>query len=413
MSNARVSIGIAENKWFKMKKVSGISHVISSDGQHADLELGQMRFGERRDVLVEVEMKSAREVYRTQSRQFNDGDQALLGLEPNNQVETGTDAFFRNQLGVETNVTMLGDTDAFTRFYESQFDDMNDDITLFEVNVSYRDPQAGKNVAKLPRPAVLMVTVTPSLVDSTSVMTANEPSIVKRRVELLTSESLSRVLLLVSRRLDRQGLRLMNETRRIVTTLMTNLFQIEPTMEQSEFIGRRAFGLMERLMRRGQMKATAENVDVFVMLAGCLQVLQRMIEGLEEIERGLSEVSRHLEAQYPVQQQANNLALRAQEEMRNQVYLRFETGMKNFAAEQSGILRDQKAWLIHSVDSTVQQQQSRAALFPSTPTSSLNQQAQLSKSDDNQLSIIEEIYFRSDYSIWMKNMMEHWMPERY
>ncbi|KAA1123911.1 hypothetical protein PGTUg99_029422 [Puccinia graminis f. sp. tritici] len=423
MSNARVSIGIAENKWFKMKKVSGISHVISSDGQHADLELGQMRFGERRDVLVEVEMKSAREVYRTQSRQFNDGDQALLGLEHNNQVETGTDAFFRNQLGVETNVTMLGDTDAFTRFYESQFDDMNDDITLFEVNVSYRDPQAGKNVAKLPRPAVLMVTVTPSLVDSTGALTANEPSIVKRRVELLTSDSLSRVLLLVSRRMDRQGLRLMNETRRIVTTLMTNLFQIEPTMEQSEFIGRRAFGLMERLMRRGQMKATAENVDVFVMLAGCLQVLQRMIEGLEEIERGLSEVSRHLEAQYPVQQhqQANNHALRAQEEMRNQVYLRFETGMKNFAAEQSGILRDQKAWLIHSVDSTVQQQQqqqSRSAFIPSTPTSSQNHQLQLhqsqpSKADDNQLSIIEEIYFRSDYSIWMKNMMEHWMPERY
>jgi hypothetical protein len=170
------------------------------------------------------------------------------------------------------------------------------------------------------------------------------------------------------------------------------------------------------------MKATAENVGVFVMLAGCLQVLQGMIKGVEEIKCGLSEVSQHLEAHHPVQQQqANDHALGAQEEMRNQVYLRFETGMKNFAAKQSGILRDQEAWLIHSVDSTVQkhqQHQSRSVFIPSTSTSFQNHQlqlckSQLSKLDNNQLSIIEEIYFRSDYSIWMKNMMEHWIPERY
>ncbi|KAI7936050.1 hypothetical protein MJO29_015353 [Puccinia striiformis f. sp. tritici] len=429
MSNARVSINVSENKWFKVKKISGISHLISSDGQHADLELGQMRFGERRDVLVEVEMKSAREVYRTQNRQSNDGDQALLGLEHNNQVETGTDAFFRSQLGVDMNVGMLGDMDAFSRFYESQFDDMNDDIPLFEVNVSYRDPQASKTVTKLPRPSVLMVTVTPSMVEPTGVWTANEPSIVKRRVELLTSDSLSRVLLLVSRRMDQQGLRLMNETRRIVSTLMSNLFQIESTADQTEFIGRRAFGMMERLLKGGQMKPTAENIDVFVMLAGCLQVLQRMIEGLEEIERGLEEVSRQIETQYPGQLSNNtipNHALRSQEEMRNQVYLRFETGMKNFAAEQSGILRDQKAWLIHSIDSTAPPQ---PTIHASPPSSSSNQHSFLHhqqqqllklqqlqhqpKLDENNLSIIEEVYFRSDYSIWMKNMMEHWMPERY
>ncbi|KAI9617330.1 hypothetical protein H4Q26_013201 [Puccinia striiformis f. sp. tritici PST-130] len=165
------------------------------------------------------------------------------------------------------------------------------------------------------------------------------------------------------------------------------------------------------------------------MLAGCLQVLQRMIEGLEEIERGLEEVSRQIETQYPGQLSNNtipNHALRSQEEMRNQVYLRFETGMKNFAAEQSGILRDQKAWLIHSIDSTAPPQ---PTIHASPPSSSSNQHSFLHhqqqqllklqqlqhqpKLDENNLSIIEEVYFRSDYSIWMKNMMEHWMPERY
>jgi hypothetical protein len=189
-------------------------------------------------------MKSAREVYQTQSQQINVGDQSLLGCKHNNQVEICTDAFFRNQLGVVTNVTMLGDMDAFTCFYESQFNDMKDDITLLKVKVSYWDPQAGKNVAKLPRPAVLMVTVTPSLVDSTGALTANDPSIIKRQVELLKLDSLSQVLSLVSRWRDRQCLWLMNKTRRIVMTLITNLFQIEPTVEKSEFIRRRAFGLM-------------------------------------------------------------------------------------------------------------------------------------------------------------------------
>ncbi|PLW35553.1 hypothetical protein PCANC_22814 [Puccinia coronata f. sp. avenae] len=45
-------------------------------------------------------------------------------------------------------------------------DDMNDDIPLVEVNISYCDTQAGKKVTKLPQAAVLMVTVTPTLIDS-------------------------------------------------------------------------------------------------------------------------------------------------------------------------------------------------------------------------------------------------------
>ncbi|OAV93546.1 hypothetical protein PTTG_00862 [Puccinia triticina 1-1 BBBD Race 1] len=132
MSNARVSIGIAEKKWFKMKKISGLSHVISSDGQHADLELGQLRFGERRDMLVEVEMRSAREVYRTQSRRSYDGDQALM--ESTHAEKTGTDAFFRSQMGGEADLGgMMGKTDAFTRFYEAQVEEMNDHMILLEV----------------------------------------------------------------------------------------------------------------------------------------------------------------------------------------------------------------------------------------------------------------------------------------
>ncbi|WAR54092.1 hypothetical protein PtB15_3B602 [Puccinia triticina] len=134
MSNARVSIGIAEKKWFKMKKISGLSHVISSDGQHADLELGQLRFGERRDMLVEVEMRSAREVYRTQSRRSYDGDQALM--ESTHAEKTGTDAFFRSQMGGEADLGgMMGKTDAFTRFYEAQVEEMNDHMILLEVTL--------------------------------------------------------------------------------------------------------------------------------------------------------------------------------------------------------------------------------------------------------------------------------------
>ncbi|WAQ81315.1 hypothetical protein PtA15_1A655 [Puccinia triticina] len=116
-----------------MKKTSGISHVISSDGQHADLELGQLCFGERQDVLVEVEISSAREVYRTQSQWSYNGDQDLM--ESTLVEKTGTDAFFWSQMGGEADLGgMMSETDAFTRFYEAQFEEMNNDMILLEVN---------------------------------------------------------------------------------------------------------------------------------------------------------------------------------------------------------------------------------------------------------------------------------------
>ncbi|WAR63986.1 hypothetical protein PtB15_16B145 [Puccinia triticina] len=358
MSNARVSIGIAEPKWFKMKKVSGITHVISSDGQHADLELGQLRFGERRDVLVEVEMRSAREVYRTQSRRSRDGDQALLGLTGPAPIETGTDAFFRSQLGGDAHLGMMGEMDAFTRFYEAQFDDMNDDMGLLEVNVTYRDVQAGKN--------------------------------------LLTSDSLSRVLLLVSRRMDGQGLRLMHESRRIVATLLTNLFHLDPGSTEA-VVGRRALALLDGSVRQA---LAPDHAETFVVLAGCLQVLQRMIEGLDELRRGLSELV------HP------SPGGRAHEEgLRAQLYARFEAGMRNFAAEQAGILRDQKAWLVHPASAPL-----LPSSVPGTPGASQPSFGPLSPSrplPDAHTSVLEETYFRADFAVWMRNMMEHWMPERY
>lgn len=405
MSNTRVSLSISENKWFKIKKVSGVSHVVSSDGQHADLQVGQLRFGERRDLLVEVEMRSAKEVFTSQENLAVDN--VMSDLEYGQRVETGTDAFFRSQVGDGINAGILGDTDAFTTFYECQFDSMNDDVPLFEVNVSYRDPQAGKNVARLPRPVVLMVAVTPSMVDSMTPPILNEPSIVKRRVELLTSDSLSRVLLLVSRRMDNQALRLMNETCRIVSTLIFNLFQIDSSRDLSDFIGPKSFGMVDLLMRSGKMKRTSEHVSVFVMLAGCLQVMKRVVEALEEIRNTLQECD-HLTA---LQQHGNGHLKNSQlstdghtQEIINQVRLKFESGMKNFIAEQSGILRDQRTWLIHSEHSNGQS-------FTNTSDHTNTHIAFPVK--DSMVSIIEDMYFRSDYSIWMKNMIENWTPERF
>lgn len=317
-----MQISVPEHRFFKMKKVAGIlSFVLSSDGRHADIELGELRYGERRDILIEMEMTPIG---------FSANEDELES--ESKQVFTGTDAFFmRNVEGLKE--LGLGE-DGVVDFYEAEFDQLCDDVPLLEVDASYRDPIAGKTVSRLLRPVLLTVTLTPSrpMAPSHGPNAANTAGIVRRRIELLTSDSLTRALLLVSRRMERQAARLLEETQRVVSTLMGNMAS---ETEQP----RRARGQSLGSMRsQARSVRTSQHVLAMDVLAGCFEDIEAMLNAIEEIVRS-GGGSTEDESGWDPEVDSDRTYHR-----QSMAYHQFEVIERNQAAQQAVVLRDQRAW---------------------------------------------------------------------
>ncbi|KAG0141774.1 hypothetical protein CROQUDRAFT_663346 [Cronartium quercuum f. sp. fusiforme G11] len=313
-TNANLQLSVPEHRWFKIKKLSGVlSFVLSSDGQHADIELGELRYGERRDILVEMEMSGSGP---GSDRAMDELSRSVGGRIEGNQVFTGTDAFFiQNGAGLKE----LGVGGAVD-FYQAEFEQLSEDVPLLEVDASYRDPIAGKSVRRLVRPVLLSVTIGPT--GPGRLGAGGEPGIVRRRIELLTSDSLTRALLLISRRMDRQAARLLDETRRIVSTVLRNMSGEEKSRGGS-------LGGIGRPTRNAQEQAFAKDV-----LMGCLADLETLLVGVEDLVRVLGE---GLEG-------VADVDVRRADQRTAAAYQHFEALERNLGAQQAVVLRDQRAW---------------------------------------------------------------------
>lgn len=296
-TNAKLQISVPEHRWFKMKKVTGVTtFVLSANGQHADIDLGEMRYGERREILVEVEMRDAAAGF----------DSSSEGGGPNSRGLTGTDAFFMNSVGGLKEIGRDGGLEQ--DFYQAEFDQLSDDVPLLEVDASYRDPIAGKTVSRLVRPVLLSITITPPQpLANHRVSTGNEPSIVRRRIELLTSDSLTRALVLVARRMERQASRLLEETRHIVHTLLGNLHNGSERPRVGSLKGKKA--IEQSTMRE--------------VLTGCLEDIETVLVVIEDLVRIIEDDD----------EDETNLA-------RHQ----FDSNERNLAAQQAIVLKNQSAW---------------------------------------------------------------------
>lgn len=274
-TNVKLHIGVPESRWVRIRKVAGATHaIVSSEGKDVDINIGELRFGERKDLLVEVEMSLA-----------GYGEPRGRRHEHSSSVSTATDAFFLNKVGLDP--LALEDYNNAS-FYEDEYDGLPDEIPLFEVNAAYRDPAASKNISRLNHsPCLLTISVVPAAPSpARKPPAATSPDIVRRRMELLTSDMLSRALLLMTRRNDAQAERLLRETARIIATIAGSLGQAQGAR------GRSIAGV--EVGARATLQACAE--DVQAVLEGCLQ--------------------------------------------RDQ----FDSHIRNLAAQQAVVLRDQKAW---------------------------------------------------------------------
>ncbi|KAK4050507.1 hypothetical protein OIO90_005090 [Microbotryomycetes sp. JL221] len=247
-TKTQLHISIPEKRWFRVRKVSGCpSAIVSSEGADVDVDLGEMRYGEKKELLIEVDMSFEPMSTRSRAGAGNDAmtSKGLFDTSPND-LTNATDAFFFQQTGI--NPSSLDDYSP-THLYEDCDDGMPDEVPVLQVNASFRDPVAGKTVSRLsPTPKLLTITVvSPHNQSSTQRKGSNagidamsrqvttnldqtsSPDIVRRRMELLSSDMLSRSLLLMTRHQDVHAKKLLDETERIIGTIQHTLRHNAPT----------------------------------------------------------------------------------------------------------------------------------------------------------------------------------------
>ncbi|TFK51889.1 hypothetical protein OE88DRAFT_1629238 [Heliocybe sulcata] len=277
LMNMKLHMKILDGHRFRIRKVSGgPTAILSSDGRDVDVEVGELRYGEKKEMLVELELDNTDAL----SKQLTHG---------HNRSMNATDAF-NARMGLESLV--IDDT---PNLVDGMMDRMIDEVPVFEVDGSFYDPQATKHVSRLAHPVLLTVTLLPpSGSRPRTPAGGSDPVIVRRRMELLASDMITRALVLVSRKNYPQAMKIMSETKRILHTVLQNVSQSLPPPSSSG-----------NTVRNRKEILTLVTVRT---LQAILQDMQLLHEALED-----------------------NVDL-------------FAHDQRNFGAQQAMILRDQKSW---------------------------------------------------------------------
>jgi len=277
----KLHIKIVDGQRFRIRKLSGgPSAILHSDGRDLDVEVGELRYGERKEMLVELELDNSDVV--SSSAQIRSGNSRPMNATDQFNQRMGFDAYT---------------IDDSPDLVEGVMDWMIDEVPVFEVDGSFYDPAAAKHVSRLAHPVLLTVTLLP--VSGTGPRTPatpnSDPVIVRRRMELLTSDMITRALVLISRKNQSQAQKILTETRRILHTVLENITQSLPLPPNSN-------------------GSVGRNRKEILQLAA-VRTLQAMMADLQALSEALDD---------------NPDA--------------FVHDQRNFGAQQAMILRDQKCW---------------------------------------------------------------------
>ncbi|CAI6334374.1 unnamed protein product [Periconia digitata] len=194
-SNVKLKLRLPEGSPAKFVKISGALQITKrATGRDAEAALGDLRFGDKRDILVQLAISpdtaSPDQMPQDPWETIVSGLEALGG--PLDQDEP------RN-LSVE-------------------------EVPLIQADLTYGDILREGSIAHLPRPSLLAITILPSSKKSANGRPPTppippHPHVVQRRMELLTSDMLTRALTLVSRGQHERAHHLLKETRSILKGL--------------------------------------------------------------------------------------------------------------------------------------------------------------------------------------------------
>jgi hypothetical protein len=159
-------------------------------------------------------------------------------------------------------------------FADGMMDRMIDEVPVIEVDGSFFDPAASKNVTRLAHPVLLTVTLLPATLSTQRLSsTVSDPVIVRRRMELLASDMITRALVLVSRRNFPQAQKIMGETKRILQTVLQTISRSLPppntnggtVRNRKEILTLAAVRAMQAILQDLQVLSEAldDNVELF------------------------------------------------------------------------------------------------------------------------------------------------------
>jgi len=282
LKDMKLHIKIVDGQRFRIRKLSGgPSAILHSDGRDLDVEVGELRYGERKEMLVELELDNA-DVASSRAQSRSENSRPMNATDQFNQ-RMGFDGY---------------STDDSPDLVEGMMDRMIDEVPVFEVDGSFYDPAAAKHVSRLAHPVLLTVTLLPVFGSgSRTPPTPNsDPVIVRRRMELLTSDMITRALVLVSRKNYSQAQKILTETRRILHTVLQNITQSLP------------------LPPNGGNGTVGRNRKEILQLAA-VRALQAMMADLQALSEALDDNPDT-----------------------------FVHDQRNFGAQQAMVLRDQKSW---------------------------------------------------------------------
>ncbi|KAJ6610219.1 Pleckstrin homology domain-containing protein [Mycena sp. CBHHK59/15] len=277
--NMKLHMKVVDGLRFRIRKVSGgPSSILASDGQNVDVDVGELRYGERKEMLIELELDNT------------DMQQKLAHARgTRNRALNATDQFVQS-MGLDA----LAIDDA-PDFADGMMDRMIDEVPVVEVDGSFFDPAAAKHVSRLAHPVLLTVTLLPASSAVPRAPTAvSDPVIVRRRMELLASDMITRALVLVSRRNFPQAQKIMGETKRILHTVLQTISRALPPPNSNG----------------GTVRNRRE-----ILTLSAVRAMQAILQDLQILSEALDD----------------NVDL-------------FAHDQRNFGAQQAMILRDQKSW---------------------------------------------------------------------
>lgn len=255
--NMKMHIKIVDGQRFRIRKISGgPSAILSSDGRDVDVDVGEVRYGERKEMLIELELDNGDAIRAHAARH---GAQRVLSATEQFHQSMGLDA-----LSISDSPDLA----------DGMMDGMIDEVPVLEVDGSFFDPAAAKNVSRLGHPVLLTVTLLPVSNSSRSQAPSSDPVIVRRRMELLASDMITRALVLVSRKNYPQAQKLLGETRRILHTVLQNITQTLPppvagrestARNRKELLTLSAVRAIQSVLQDMQIlsEALEDNVDLF------------------------------------------------------------------------------------------------------------------------------------------------------
>lgn len=194
--NVKLKLRLPEGSPAKFVKISGALQITKrATGKDAEASLGDLRFGDKRDILVQLVISP------------DNASQEQLPQDPWESIVSGLEA-----LG--------GPLDK-----EDERAVSIEEVPLIQADLTWGDILRDGTLTHLPRPSLLAITMLPAPTNQKKSQWPNTPPIpphplvVQRRMELLTSDMLTRALTLVSRNQHERAQHLLNETRSILKGL--------------------------------------------------------------------------------------------------------------------------------------------------------------------------------------------------